>query len=110
MDSHPVPFRLRHRVTDGTTVLELHGELDAWADQDLHVRISALIDRPGTAVLVDLRPATFLDAGGLRLLVRIQRQVTRLHGTLHVLCDNPRQRQVLRLCNLDPLLDHRRSA
>ncbi|MGW0821649.1 STAS domain-containing protein [Streptomyces sp. NPDC002845] len=101
MDSRDHTFALHHHTTGGRTVLELHGELDAWADQELFPRLAPLLDRPRPDVVADLRPASFLDAGGLRLLLRINTYVGRRHGTLRIVCTGPRLLHVLRLTRLD---------
>ncbi|MEU5321038.1 STAS domain-containing protein [Streptomyces sp. NPDC021056] len=108
MGTCDIPFTLHHYVADRTTILELSGELDIWADHELAARITALLDRPHLDVLVDLRGVTFLDAGGLRLLVRISKQTVQREGTLHIVCDSPRLRRILHITRLDrslPLLD-----
>lgn len=94
-------FGLRHRVVNGTDVLAFWGELDAWADQELAPRVTALLDRAGPRVVTDLRGVTFMDAGGLRLLVRIRRQVDRDRGTLWLVPGSARNRRLLRITALD---------
>ncbi|MEV0254510.1 STAS domain-containing protein [Streptomyces sp. NPDC050732] len=94
-------FGLRHRVVNGTDVLAFWGELDAWADQELSPRVTALLDRAGPRVVADLRGVTFMDAGGLRLLVRIRNQVILDRGTLWLVPGSPRNRRLLRITSLD---------
>ncbi|MEU7581432.1 STAS domain-containing protein [Streptomyces sp. NPDC041068] len=94
-------FGLRHRVVNGTDVLAFWGELDAWADQELAPRVTALLDRVGLQVVADLRMVTFMDAGGLRLLVRIRRQVIRNEGSLWLVPGSARNWRLLRITSLD---------
>ncbi len=94
-------FGLHHRVVNGTDVLAFWGELDAWADQELTPRVTALLDRTGRQVVADLRRVTFLDAGGLRLLVRIRQQVAAGEGTLWLVPGSARNWRVLRITRLD---------
>ncbi|MGW5735117.1 MULTISPECIES: STAS domain-containing protein [Streptomyces] len=94
-------FGLHHRVVDGSIVLTFHGELDAWADQELSPRIAELLAQPDTDVVVDLRQVTFLDAGGLRLLVRIKGRTLAKRRTLRLVRSNPRVWRVLRITRLD---------
>ncbi|WP_125510771.1 STAS domain-containing protein [Streptomyces sp. WAC 01529] len=86
---------------NGTDVLAFWGELDAWADQELSPRVTALLDRAGRRVVADLRKVTFLDAGGLRLLVRIRQQVAAGQGTLWLVPGSARNWRVLRITRLD---------
>ncbi|MFH8561717.1 STAS domain-containing protein [Streptomyces sp. NPDC017988] len=94
-------FGLQHRVVNGTDVLAFWGELDAWADQELTPRVTALLDQAGHQVVADLRKVTFLDAGGLRLLVRIRQYVAAGQGTLWLVPGSPRNWRVLRITRLD---------
>lgn len=94
-------FGLNHRMVNGTDVLAFWGELDAWADQELTPRVTALLDRAGRQVVADLRKVTFLDAGGLRLLVRIRQQVASAQGTLWLVPGSARNWRVLRITRLD---------
>ncbi|ATL25264.1 hypothetical protein KY5_0246 [Streptomyces formicae] len=88
-------------MVNGTDVLAFRGELDAWADQELAPRVTALLDRAGHQVVADLRQVTFLDAGGLRLLVRIRRQVADNQGMLWLVPGSQRNWRVLRITRLD---------
>ncbi|WP_055563870.1 STAS domain-containing protein [Streptomyces atriruber] len=94
-------FGLHHRVVNGTDVLAFWGELDAWADQELAPRVMALLDHAGPRVVADLREVTFMDAGGLRLLVRIRKRVTPARGTLWLVPGSARNRRLLRITSLD---------
>ncbi|MFF1380589.1 STAS domain-containing protein [Streptomyces sp. NPDC058308] len=94
-------FGLHHRVVNGTDVLAFWGELDAWADQELAPRVTTLLDRAGPRVVTDLRKVTFMDAGGLRLLVRIRNQVAHDQGTLWLVPGSARNWRLLRITALD---------
>ncbi|POX42832.1 anti-anti-sigma factor [Streptomyces sp. Ru73] len=101
MGTPEVPFGLQHYTVDGSVVLQFSGELDIWANTVLSPHVVRQLDRPCPRVIVDLRPTTFLDAGGLRLLVRIHKQVTAAGGTLRVVLGRPRVRRVIRLARLE---------
>ncbi|MEU5951851.1 STAS domain-containing protein [Streptomyces sp. NPDC047525] len=94
-------FGLHHRVVDGSIVLTFRGELDAWADLELAPRIAELLDPPGVDVVVDLRQVSFLDAGGLRLLVRIKGLAVARRCSLRLVRSSPRVWRVLRITRLD---------
>ncbi|GAA3130653.1 STAS domain-containing protein [Streptomyces rectiviolaceus] len=94
-------FGLHHRVVDGSVILTFRGELDAWADQELAPRLAELLDRPGADVVVDLRQVTFLDAGGLRLLVRVKGLAAARQCSLRLVRCSPRVWRVLRITRLD---------
>jgi anti-sigma B factor antagonist len=54
-------------------VLRADGELDLAAVPDLLARVPDLVDG-AAGVVLDLRPVTFLDSAGLRLLDRFARE------------------------------------
>ncbi|MFC7309591.1 STAS domain-containing protein [Streptomyces monticola] len=102
METSEPTFGLHHRNVDGTLVLSLYGEIDAWAHQVLVPRLTVLLlERPYRQVVVDLRPVTFIDASGLRLLVRVRRHATALDTELRLVRGRPRVWQILRLTGLD---------
>ncbi|MFC8124036.1 STAS domain-containing protein [Streptomyces sp. NPDC057302] len=94
-------FGLHHRVVDESIVLTFRGELDAWADLELSPRVTQLLDQPGVGVVVDLRQVSFLDAGGLRLLVRIKGLAIERRRSLCLVRSSPRVWRVLRITRLD---------
>ncbi|MDJ0463483.1 STAS domain-containing protein [Streptomyces sp. H27-C3] len=96
-----ITFFLRDRTIGAVLVIELHGELDIWATVVLCERAEAICDRSRPDVVVDLRPATFLDAGGLRLLLRIRAQVARRRGSLRLVRPIPKVWRVLWMTGLD---------
>ncbi|MDI3403670.1 STAS domain-containing protein [Streptomyces cavernicola] len=95
-------FGLQHRSVGETLVLVLYGEIDAWAHQVLAPRLTGLlVELPWREVVVDLRPVTFLDASGLRLLVRVRRHCTARDARVFLVRGVPRVRRVLLLTGLD---------
>ncbi|MFG2501177.1 STAS domain-containing protein [Streptomyces sp. NPDC048441] len=94
-------FGLRHQVVGGSLVLTFRGELDAWADQELAPGLAELVDRPGPGIVADLRQVTFLDAGGLRLLVRVKGHAAARRRSLRLVRSRPRVWRVLRITRLD---------
>ncbi|GAA3491996.1 STAS domain-containing protein [Streptomyces cremeus] len=82
-------------------VLALRGELDLYAG----LRVGPLTDRAlrghPRRVVVDLTRVTFLDCGGLSLLLRMRGQVTRRGGEFAVHCPEPRLLRILRYVRLD---------
>lgn len=77
-------FGLWDRAVEATTVLELFGEIDIEAQLVLGPAVQRIVDRKAPEVVVDLRPVTFMDAGGLRLLGEVQDGVAARGGTLRL--------------------------
>ncbi|MCX5387174.1 STAS domain-containing protein [Streptomyces sp. NBC_00083] len=101
MGADELAFWLRARTVGGTIIIELHGELDMLAQGELGPRIHALVCREATEAILDLRAVTFLDAGGIRLLLAVRDQVARRGGSLRLIRGAPRIAQVLRIVRLD---------
>ncbi|GGU06331.1 STAS domain-containing protein [Streptomyces violascens] len=101
MGADELAFWLRTRTVGGTTIIELHGELDMLAHHELGPRIHALVCRADTDVILDLRAVTFLDAGGIRLLLAVREHVTHRGGVLRLIRGTPRISHILRIVRLD---------
>ncbi|MEU9101965.1 STAS domain-containing protein [Streptomyces sp. NPDC048361] len=101
MGADELAFWLRARTVGGTIIIELHGELDMLAHAELGPRIHALVSRGVADVILDLRAVTFLDAGGIRLLLSVRDHVERRGGALRLIRGTPRISHVLRIVRLD---------
>ncbi|MGW1076487.1 STAS domain-containing protein [Streptomyces sp. NPDC002537] len=94
-------FAMRERVAYGAVIIELHGEIDILADQVLCQRVDALTERFRADIVIDLRRVTFLDASGLRLLLRARRRLLARGGRLRIVRAEPRVAKVIRLAGLE---------
>ncbi|MGI5452136.1 STAS domain-containing protein [Streptomyces sp. CA-249302] len=94
-DTRPAPCHTE-RVVDGTTVVELRGDIDILTATRLSVRLDALTAGARTDLVLDLRPVTFIDCSGLRLLCRTRNHVLARHGRLRLVCDSGRLLHILR--------------
>ena len=80
------------------TVVTVRGELDLAVAPDLE---RVLSDQPGDGVLVvDLRGLSFIDASGLRVLLRANTRARRNGTQLHLI-PGARVRRLLELCALE---------
>lgn len=93
-------FGLEHRTAGTTLFLLLSGELDIWADGELAPRAARLIGAVRPEVVIDLHHVTFLDAGGLRLLLGIRHRVADRQGTVRLVRAHGQPHRVLRLTGL----------
>ncbi|MFF7726334.1 STAS domain-containing protein [Streptomyces sp. NPDC008001] len=94
-------FAMRERVACGAIIIELHGELDILAEQELGPRVDALTERGRADIVIDLRQVTFLDASGLRLLLRARHRMLCRGGRLRVVRGVPRVARVMRVAGVD---------
>ncbi|CAM5288926.1 MULTISPECIES: STAS domain-containing protein [Streptomyces] len=101
MSADELAFWLRTRTVGTTIIIELHGELDMLAHRELGPRVHALVRAAATDVVVDLRAVTFLDAGGIRLLLAIREHVAYRGGVLRLIRGTPRVSHILRIVRLD---------
>ncbi|KNB52439.1 STAS domain-containing protein [Streptomyces caatingaensis] len=101
MGGYELAFTMRERVAGGAITIELVGEIDILAEQQLGPRIEALAGRCRADLVIDLRGVTFLDASGLRLLLRARNRAVRCGGRLRVVRGGPRVTKVFRVVQLE---------
>ncbi len=102
MGVHELAFAMRERVVGGAVVMELAGELDILAEQVLGPRVEALAGRCRGDLVVDLRAVTFLDASGVRLLLRARSRAARTGARLRVVRGGPMVTKVIRMSGVEP--------
>ncbi|WP_050514193.1 MULTISPECIES: STAS domain-containing protein [Streptomyces] len=86
------------------TVLELHGEFDLASPLSARGRVMAVMDAAASAVLLDLRPATFFGCSGLRLLLSAHQRLRTRSGWLWVVCDHVLTLRLLRVAGIAAVL------
>ncbi|MFC5719922.1 STAS domain-containing protein [Streptomyces gamaensis] len=94
-------FAMRERVACGAIIIELHGELDILAESELGPRMDALTERCRADIVIDLRRVTFLDASGLRLLLRARHRLLARGGRLRIVRGVPRVAKVMRVAGVE---------
>jgi anti-sigma B factor antagonist len=81
------------------------GELDALSGLPLRRRLDAAVDRGCIDFGIDVEAVTFVDAGGLGMLVRLQNTVAPYGGSVSVVAASPRFCQVAELGGLGHAFD-----
>ncbi|GGY15102.1 STAS domain-containing protein [Streptomyces djakartensis] len=94
-DLSPAPSRTEHTV-DGTTVVELRGEIDIRTAPSLAFRLEALTAAPHPDVVLDLRSTAFIDCAGLGVLCRARNRAEARQGRLRLVTDSASFRRILR--------------
>lgn len=97
----PAPYARTSRA-GGRTVVALHGEIDIAGLAYIAPALDAATGARAPEVVIDLRPTTFFDCSGLRLLCRALRRVAERGGRLRLVCDDP---LILRTLRVGGLLD-----
>lgn len=93
--TEPAPCHTE-RVIGGTTVVEMRGEIDMLTATPLSARLDTLTAGPHPHLVLDLRPVTFIDGSGLRLLCRARNRVLARQGSLRLVADSGRLLRILR--------------
>lgn len=95
-------MEIRSRSVNGTTVIDLSGQLvagpDAAAFQD------AVASATGIRVVLNFSQVTRLDCAGISELVRLHCAFTRARRSLIIVRIQPRPARLLALCGLDRVL------
>jgi len=99
---HPTPYARTYRV-QAITVVELTGEIDLGAAEDVgaHLAAAAQWPEPPLVVVLDLCGVEFIDCFGLSLLLRARRRVLDRGGRIRMACDHPPTRRLLAMTGLD---------
>ena len=80
--------------------LVVKGELDAFTAVRLQDRIDEAVDNGCLSFALDLDAVSFVDAGGLNLLVRLSNQVTPYGGSVSVVAASGQFQRVARIAGL----------
>ncbi|WP_051790314.1 STAS domain-containing protein [Streptomyces sp. NRRL S-1022] len=88
------------RACPGPTVLPLHGDIDLLTALALSARLDALTAHSCPDLVLDLRPAGFIDCAGLGVLCRARNRVLARRGRLRLVTDSARFLRMLRATGL----------
>ena len=93
--TRPAPCHTE-RVVGGTIVVQVRGEIDILTAPPLAARLDALSGDPRPDLVLDLRPLSFIDCSGLRLLCRTRNRTLARQGRLRLVTDSNCFRHILR--------------
>jgi anti-anti-sigma factor len=82
------------------TVCRVAGDVDIFTGFALREHLIAALDRPGRRLLVDLSGVTFMDAGGLGILIFTQRMAESRGGWIRLVAPTAGVRRLLMLTGL----------
>lgn len=99
------PHQARERSVGGTTVVELHGEMDILTAPPLAAYLDALTAVPGCDLVLDLQYLSFIDCSGISVLCRTRRRVRERQGRLALVVRDPRIRGTLRIAGVLGVFD-----
>jgi anti-anti-sigma factor len=101
-------LRIIRRGSNGTAeTLDVAGELDIETGPILEDAVNRTLDGQRGEFHLDLRGLTFMDAGGVRALLRVQNRVESLERRLVLISPTPLVGRVLEILRLDQVIDVR---
>lgn len=93
-------FETSERQVDGTTVIEVTGEVDVATAPDLKRQLQRCVEQARTKVVVDLLGVPFLDSTGLGVLVEAAKGLGDQGGSLRIVLSEPRVTKVFEITGL----------
>ena len=97
-------FGVACRSEGGWTVLDVRGDLDVYSSPALRHQIIDRIQHGDSRIIVDLEHVDFLDSAGVAVMINGLRLATNSDGTLVLVQPGDQVRRMLRLTNLDQVL------
>ena len=89
------------REKDGTTIVELAGDIDMYHSPGLHAALVELVLSRPKKLVINLSGVPYMDSSGVGTLVEVFRRVSSYKGTM-ILCGlTTRVRSVLEITKLD---------
>lgn len=85
----------------GFVVVQVGGEIDVATSPQLVRYLRHTLLRRSPRVVLDLSQVTFMDANGIRLLIRARRHAELVDGDLYLADASPPVRRVLELTGVD---------
>ena len=85
------------------------GELDLYSAPALDAELSALLEAPGSRIILDLSGVTFMDSTTLGLLLKTVKRLRATGGELVLVCGDARVTRVIEVTGLLPMFRIERS-
>ncbi len=95
----------RTAAAGGEVCIELHGELDRGTTLTLARELLPLEREAATSVVLDLTDLSFVDVGGLKLILEAARHLRATGGQLTLANPSPAVRRLLELTAIDQTAD-----
>jgi anti-sigma B factor antagonist len=99
------PFGVASRSEGDWTVLDVRGDVDVYSSPTLRHQILDRIQRGDSRIIVDLEHVDFLDSAGVAVMINGLRLARNNDGTLVLVQPGDQVRRMLRLTNLDQVLE-----
>jgi anti-sigma B factor antagonist len=90
-------------------VLTVTGEVDSYSAHLLQEALSELFEAGADAIVIDLRPVTFLDSTGLGVITAAVKRARADQRTVVLACDGPEALRIFQVTGLDRFISIRPS-
>ena len=98
-------FRLRRDASEGTSYVNVIGDVDVSTANDMRNQLfSALTDKPRTLV-VRLKHVPYMDSAGVAVMLELLKEMRRRKGKVMVLEPSPSAKKALDIVDLPTLVD-----
>jgi anti-anti-sigma factor len=98
------PFGVACRNEGAWTVFNVRGDIDVYSSPAFRHQILDRIERGSNRIIVDLEHVDFLDSAGVSAMINGLRLASNSDGTLVLVQPGDQVRRMLRLTNLDKVL------
>ena len=89
------------KLTESAVVVDLEGDVDIYSAPQFKDVLLQGIEEGAQRIIVDLAKVTFIDSGGLGVLVSGAKRVRRNNGTLDIVCCDDNITRILEITGLD---------
>ncbi|WP_330340278.1 anti-sigma factor antagonist [Streptomyces sp. NBC_00557] len=100
LSPQPARSHIRTYRTRGHAVVELRGEIDIVAADEIIPVLDTVTEPAAPSVIVSLLDVDFFDCSGLRLLCRARRRADERGGQLVLVCTHPLTLRILHIVRL----------
>ena len=98
------PFGVACRNEGAWTVFDVRGDIDVYSSPALRHQILDRIERGSNRIIIDLEHVDFLDSAGVSAMINGLRLASNHDGTLVLVQPGDQLRRMLKLTNLDQVL------
>lgn len=86
-------------------VAKLNGRLDTVAAQQISDAVAPVLENAAGNIVLDCEDMPFISSSGLRIFLKIRKEVAAQGGTMKVMNVNPDVMQVFKMTKLDEIFD-----
>lgn len=94
-------LRIKVRDSNGTPVIELGGELDAYTCSRFREAVIEVIQNGHTNIIINMEDVEYIDSSGLGTLVGGLKRVSEQKGTIAIICASTQIKKVFEITGLE---------